>query len=183
MSDEPCLAPLHDYLFSVVVTYLAAMLPGSEAQAKAAAIAMVRAFPVANPLDMIEVATMIAFKLASLASLRDANAETTPPPLAARLRANAATCQKIAARHEAALSGAKSQPAPRQERSAAVSNTQTDTKWAAAMLAEAEKCAANLAGKPATEQAAAAIWAKALRGASVELRQPVAVNAARPPPR
>jgi hypothetical protein len=171
MSDTVTQSALHDYLIALVAAYLAPMLPGSDAQKIAAARAMVAALPVTDPLDVIEAAAIVAFKLASLASLRDASDPGIAPKIAARLRANAAVCERIAASRRARLEKAAPKPGrqdPQQTKSQPA-RQQGNAQWAAAMLREAERYAATMGGMSPSDRETAEAWRTALRSASAEL--------------
>jgi hypothetical protein len=97
--------PFADPLMTIVIAFLTPMFlwAGDVALARAAAIQALGAYSLASNRNLVTMAKIIAFELASLCSLSQSMAEDISIPLALRLRGNANSMDRAAERNRRML--------------------------------------------------------------------------------
>ena len=153
-----------DILINLLVTLLAPMFlaaaDGDIVFARIAALETITEYRADSQASLMRVAAIIAFGIATLASLSQSMAEDLPIPLVLRLRSNANALDRSAERHERALGTARPAAAPRPEPVA--------TEPPAAQPAPPGAEAAAARAEPGNDHAYRKMWATAMAEVAAE---------------
>jgi hypothetical protein len=183
-----------DILINLLVTLLAPMFlaaaDGDVVFARIAAVETITEYRAHSQASLIRVANIIAFGIATLASLSQSMQDDVPIPLALRLRGNANALDRSAARNERALRASRPSVAPEpaaaeppaaQTVPAAPANDQAyRNMWATAMAEVAAEETAALGSLPPAERKDMSMRIAALNTAASELMS--GASAPRPNP-